>query len=214
MSVTAPSDDPYLDPLWSIVTNAPTPIFFKDPEGSYLFVNAAAAAATGKEREQIIGRNESDLFPESEASEIRAKDLEVMRTRKRDESVITLTLGGRSRTLMAMKFPLFDIKGEVLGVCGITVDITDTLVVEEEEKSERKREIQDKPFARLLATLTQQEARIAELLMLGHSDKQISEALNLTTGTVRHHVSHLLKKLRKRSRTQAVIAILKLRGRD
>ena len=30
-----------LDPIWSIVTDAPIPIFFKDVEGHYLFVNAA-----------------------------------------------------------------------------------------------------------------------------------------------------------------------------
>ena len=63
-------------------------------------------------------------------------------------------------------------------------------------------------FDRLLSTLTPQELRVLELLALGLSDSEIAESLHLEGDTIRHHVSHMLKKLRKSSRTQAVIALL------
>lgn len=63
-------------------------------------------------------------------------------------------------------------------------------------------------FDRLLFSLTPQELRVLELLARGLSDSEIAESLHLEGDTVRHHVSHMLKKLRKRSRTQAVIALL------
>ncbi|MEA2516593.1 MAG: hypothetical protein QOG16_431, partial [Actinomycetota bacterium] len=118
------------------------------------------------------------------------------------------------RIFNTVKFPIHGSSGDVLGVCGISIDITDTLRDQDEQEVQRLRDISAKPFERLFATLTDQEVRIAQLLSLGYSDKEIAETMNLTADTVRHHVSHVLKKLRKRSRTQAVIEILRNRRDD
>jgi DNA-binding NarL/FixJ family response regulator len=69
-------------------------------------------------------------------------------------------------------------------------------------------------FGRLLATLTPQEARVLELLVRGHSDSEIAGILHLAADTVRHHVSRILKKLRKRSRTQVAIEMLRYKRND
>lgn len=66
----------------------------------------------------------------------------------------------------------------------------------------------DAHFERLLESLTPQEMRVLDLLVGGFSDREIASKLNLADNTVRHHVSHLLRKLRKR-RTQVIIQMLK-----
>jgi two-component system nitrate/nitrite response regulator NarL len=55
------------------------------------------------------------------------------------------------------------------------------------------------------AGLTDQEGRILELIADGKSNKLIAKELNITEGTVKVHVKHLLKKLNLRSRVEAAV---------
>jgi DNA-binding NarL/FixJ family response regulator len=52
--------------------------------------------------------------------------------------------------------------------------------------------------------LTRREEEILLLVAQGHSNKTIAETLNLSEKTVRNHVTHLLKKLEKKRRTELV----------
>ncbi len=61
-----------------------------------------------------------------------------------------------------------------------------------------------------LATLTQQQWRVLELLQLGKPNKQIAYELEIGESTVKAHVSHILNKLEVHSRTQAVVAARRL----
>jgi two-component system nitrate/nitrite response regulator NarL len=64
------------------------------------------------------------------------------------------------------------------------------------------------------AGLTEQEGRILDLIAEGKSNKLIARELDITEGTVKVHVKHLLKKLNLRSRVEAAVwAIERKRGR-
>ena len=205
-----PDDAGKLELLATIVANAPIPIFLKDAAGAYLFVNDAwVRTAGGTSQDQIIGRTDMDLFPAPDAAQYQADDEAAMQAASPTRSTIPFEIDGEERIFNTVKFPIRSSGGDVLGVCGVSIDITDTLREQDEQEVQRQRDIDAKPFQRLFATLTQQETRIAELLSLGYSDREIAESLSLTPDTVRHHVSHVLKKLRKRSRTQAVIEMLR-----
>lgn len=54
-------------------------------------------------------------------------------------------------------------------------------------------------------TLTQREQQVLALLSGGFSNKEIMQHLNLSTGTVRTHVSSILAKLNANDRTHAVV---------
>ena len=56
--------------------------------------------------------------------------------------------------------------------------------------------------------LTSREQQVIELLVKGHSNKQIALALNISPRTAKLHVSNILKKLDVVDRTQAVTAAL------
>ena len=200
--------------LASLVVNAPVGIFFKDLDGVYVFVNDAYIVACGHvTNEEVLGRTDGDLYPEDIATLHRRDDRSAVERGGPVQNLRPFPVNGVERTFNTVKFPLRTASGDAVGVCGITIDITDTLQERKDQEIERLRAIAAKPFERLFATLTNQEAKVAELLSVGSSNKEIAEALNLAPDTVRHHVSRVLKKLRKQSRTQAVIEILRNRRR-
>lgn len=61
----------------------------------------------------------------------------------------------------------------------------------------------DRPDA--LATLTDREKEVLALLGQGLNNKEIAEALSITEGTAKNHVSNLIAKLELRDRTQAAV---------
>ena len=60
-----------------------------------------------------------------------------------------------------------------------------------------------------LPQLTGREAGFLQLIVKGHSNKEIASVLSLTEGTVKIHVNHLLKKLQVSDRTQAAVYALR-----
>jgi len=62
-----------------------------------------------------------------------------------------------------------------------------------------------KPKDPAQAGLTDQETRILDLIAQGKSNKLIARELNISDGTVKVHVKHLLRKLNLRSRVEAAV---------
>ena len=62
-----------------------------------------------------------------------------------------------------------------------------------------------KQSVNLLSSLTSREAEILKLFAKGLSNKLIARELDISDGTVKVHVKHLLKKLNLRSRVEAAV---------
>jgi two-component system nitrate/nitrite response regulator NarL len=56
-----------------------------------------------------------------------------------------------------------------------------------------------------ISSLTAREKEILQCIAQGQSNKQIANTLNISEGTVKVHVKHLLKKLNLHSRTEAAV---------
>ncbi len=100
-------------------------IFAKDLEGRYLLCNREAARLMGQPAERILGQDDRACFPPEEAAEIMANDARVIgegRVRTYDE---VLTTRDGVVTFLATKGPLRDSKGELIGMFGISRDISD-----------------------------------------------------------------------------------------
>ncbi len=70
------------------------------------------------------------------------------------------------------------------------------------------------PESRLANLLTRRELEVAQLLAAGHTNSEIARRLVISQGTVKTHVSNVLRKLRATNRTQAVAVVSRLLGRD
>lgn len=58
--------------------------------------------------------------------------------------------------------------------------------------------------------LTQRETDVIRLMAGGYSNREISQALNKSEGTIKNHVSNILSKLGVRDRTRAVLKAIEL----
>ncbi len=64
-----------------------------------------------------------------------------------------------------------------------------------------------------LSQLTNREQEILELIAKGRSNKLIARELDISDGTVKVHVKHLLKKLNLRSRVEAAVWMVNYQGK-
>jgi two-component sensor histidine kinase len=113
--------------LQNIVDNAPTPVFMKDPGGKYLYANAAYERTARLPRSEILGRTDFDIWPRDVADACLEHDIEAMQRGApiQNESPVDVRRG--LPTFSALKFPIFDEQGAILGVCGLLSPITDSL---------------------------------------------------------------------------------------
>jgi PAS domain S-box-containing protein len=120
-----------------MLDNSPSVIFFKETQGRYLDVNPRFEQLFGLKRDQIIGRTDSEIFPEEQAAIFRANDLRVIEsgTPLEFEEVAQYTDG--PHLSIVSKFPLRDANGKVSVICGIVTDITErSQMVEALQQSE------------------------------------------------------------------------------
>lgn len=106
-------------------------IYMKDREGRYLFVNPAAAKSVGKSEEEIIGKDDRALFPEAHARQIMEKDRQIMASGISEVFEETRSYAGRVRHLHSSKNVCRDSSGAVIGIVGISRDITELKRAEE-----------------------------------------------------------------------------------
>ena len=111
--------------LKSMINSIPDLIFYKDITGVYLGCNTAFEKFAGKQEQQIVGYTDADLFPPEDAEIYLESDFEMMKTnisRRNEEMVIYPD--GKKVILETLKTPYYDFEGNVMGLIGISRDIT------------------------------------------------------------------------------------------
>ena len=112
--------------LQAIVDGTSDAIFMKDPDGRYILFNAAAGRFVDKNPEEVVGQNDTFIYPEDDARILMAKDREVMASGQVVSAEDELTTAdGQHRIFYSVKGPLFDTNGAVDGLFGIARDITE-----------------------------------------------------------------------------------------
>jgi diguanylate cyclase (GGDEF)-like protein/PAS domain S-box-containing protein len=110
--------------LDNVVQSSSDAIFAKDLQGRYLIFNAETARVIGKTSEQALGRDDTHIFP-AHAALIRANDLRVIEEQQTITYEETVDTVDGLRTFLATKGPLRDADGKVIGIFGISRDITE-----------------------------------------------------------------------------------------
>lgn len=117
----------------SLIDSIPDLIFYKDKDSVYMGCNRAFEAFAGARKEEIIGKTDYDLFDEEMAALFRSMDMEMMAQEcsRKNEEIVTYP-GGKKVFLETMKTPFYGPDGALLGLIGVSRDITERKKREEE----------------------------------------------------------------------------------
>lgn len=109
----------------AILENLPFHAWLKSDNGRFLAVNRPYAAALGHTQEEILSMSDVEIFGPDVAREFRAQDGEVLRTGRQFHWERAVGPKGRERWHEVFKYPVFRANGEVAGIAGLSIDITD-----------------------------------------------------------------------------------------
>lgn len=115
----------------ALADNSSDAIFIKDIEGRYVMVNPEAARALGYDSEQILGKTDADLLPPEQARVLMSNDRNIMQSGAFITTEESVGKGGIVRTFSASKGVMRDPGGKVIGLFGISRDISERKLIED-----------------------------------------------------------------------------------
>ncbi len=127
------------DLLRAVAGGTTDALYVKDRDGKYLLFNDAAARFFGRPVESVLGKDDMAFFDEASAAQMGGRDRQVMEsgvTRTWEE---TLTVSGVTRTYLTTRAPYRNADGKIVGVVGISRDITSQRRAEEELRASESR---------------------------------------------------------------------------
>ena len=113
------------DILTAVIDATPDAIFVKDLDGCYVLVNQAAARFVGRTPAEVIGKNDLELYPEETARRFIEDDKAVLLggAPMSFEGVASSSSG--TQAYLVTKGVYRDKAGKILGIYGISHDITE-----------------------------------------------------------------------------------------
>ena len=117
--------------LRAVIEGIPDCIYVKDRAGRHLLANSAFARLLGLPPQRIVGQDDSVCFAPETARCFREADIRVMESGESETYEELVTLAGVGRDFLTTKAPYRDATGAILGVLGISRDITERKRAEE-----------------------------------------------------------------------------------
>jgi len=133
--------------LQDLMEYTPDVIYFKDAKGRLVMVNEAHAKGLGLKPEEVVGKTDFDIHSKKSAERMVKDDLRVLKTGRPiiDKVERATRADGVDNYVSTTKIPRYDAKGRIIGLIGITRDITHRKRLEQlrEEKAliEKKLEV-------------------------------------------------------------------------
>ncbi|MCC6421128.1 MAG: PAS domain-containing protein [Gemmataceae bacterium] len=127
---------------WSrvILEHLSQAVFLKDRNLCLVEVNPGFCAAAGRGREELLGRDDSGLYPCDFADRYRAEERRILADGEGREGFEERILAGQARTVQIVRSPVPGPDGRVAGVLGIFWDVTDRRRQEERARQAQKME--------------------------------------------------------------------------
>lgn len=126
--------------LGEVLNNVGAFIYTKDLKGFYTYVNKAVLDLFDKKFDEVVGFDDSHFFDLDLSEQLNKNDQKVMLEGIDVESEETNYIKSlkETRIYKAVKKPLFDKNGNIVGMCGISTDITDEKNLQKMVKSQKQ----------------------------------------------------------------------------
>ncbi len=113
--------------LRTVLDNIGAYVFTKDTAGKYTFVNPLMCELFELTSEQIIGKDDSSFYDLNVSHDLRHNDRRVMKdgATLELEEISLVKSTGKFRTYWSVKTPIRNDNAEIIGMCGISNDITE-----------------------------------------------------------------------------------------
>ncbi len=119
--------------LISLINSVPDLIFYKDIDGVYLGCNRAFELFAGKAENELVGLTDFNIFDKNVAEQFREADIKMMEERLTHIFEETVSYpDGRQVVLETLKTPYYETESKVIGLIGISRDVTERKRKEEE----------------------------------------------------------------------------------
>ncbi|MEA1906196.1 MAG: histidine kinase dimerization/phosphoacceptor domain -containing protein [Euryarchaeota archaeon] len=121
----------------ALLSTIPAFVYFKDRDGNYVATNNAFADLVGISVDEIAGKTDYELFPDEQAASYIAYDQKIMESGEPGYDIEELNAGadGEPMWFSSSKTPFFDSDGIVIGMVGMTLDITERKKAEDQIKA-------------------------------------------------------------------------------
>ncbi|HUI30579.1 MAG TPA: PAS domain S-box protein [Candidatus Acidoferrales bacterium] len=175
--------------LRTLIDNLPDYIYAKDTDGRLTVCNTALVHHHGASTPgELVGKTDLDFYPRELAEQYHADEQAIIRSGQplinREEPTIDST--GNAKWDSTTKVPLCDQQGKIIGLVGISRDITERKRVEEELRNSRERYRllhEYAPVGILLANRSGEilEVNPAALQILGSPSAEATKGINILT---------------------------------
>lgn len=115
-------------------------IYTKDLSGRYTFANQATCDFFGLPLEAILGKTDNYFFPNDSVETVRESDRIAAASSKTFVESLTDTsnASGKTRYFVSTKAPLFDEQGQLIGISGVSTDVTEQRGIEARLEESRR----------------------------------------------------------------------------
>ncbi len=111
----------------AVIESHPDVVFAKDLDGRHQLVNSATARLLGRPTHEVLGKTVRELVDATSALHMEEQDRDIIATGETRVYEETLTIQpGDARTFVTTKGPILDDEGAVVGVFGVSRDITES----------------------------------------------------------------------------------------
>jgi len=159
----------------------PGHVYWKDCNGLYRGCNDAQAKSLGLTRgKEVIGKTDFELpWDQEDAKKFRENDLKVIHQKTPTIVEENATVDGKPAIVISHKIPLFDNREKVIGILGISLDIT---TQKENEKLIKENQIAEEKF------------QIMQLFAatIAHELRTPFAGIGATANGIKHHLSDLV----------------------
>jgi PAS domain S-box-containing protein len=189
--------------LRTLIDNLPDCVYVKDSQSRFIAANLAVARIMGAATpSDLLGKTDREFYPANLAAEYLADEQEILRSKQplvdKDEPHVDPI--GSPRVILTTKVPFKDSQGNVVGLVGISRDITARKQAEEEVRQAQQRvlELQQREKELVEAELSKARdalVRQTRLAAVGQLSVSIAHDLRNPLGGIRNAVYLLKRKI-------------------